>query len=151
MLEVIKLVGLPASGKTTFANNYIKENPNYLIVSRDSIRESLVPNHRNTWYKRKDRKKLEDLVTLIENYQIKMMLYHEYNVIVDSTGFRQNFNLEDVLNQFSFDKLVVREKCFTDVPLTECIRRDKEREFPVGKEVITKMYKTYKNKFNLKE
>ena len=33
--EVIILVGAPASGKTLFANNFIKSNPRYVIVSND--------------------------------------------------------------------------------------------------------------------
>lgn len=41
MNEVIVLVGLPGSGKTTWATNYVKENQSTLIVNLDCIREML--------------------------------------------------------------------------------------------------------------
>lgn len=35
--NVIVLVGVSGAGKSTFATNFVKENPSYLIVNRDSI------------------------------------------------------------------------------------------------------------------
>ena len=36
---MIVLQGCPASGKSTWAKEFIKDKPNWVIVSRDEIRE----------------------------------------------------------------------------------------------------------------
>ena len=41
MPNFIMLVGLPAVGKDTWANEYIKKHPNTVIHSSDDIREEL--------------------------------------------------------------------------------------------------------------
>ena len=41
MLKFIMLVGIPAVGKDTWANEYVKKNPNTVIHSSDDIREEL--------------------------------------------------------------------------------------------------------------
>jgi predicted kinase len=41
MAKMILTLGLPASGKTTWANQYVAENPNTVIVCRDDIRAEL--------------------------------------------------------------------------------------------------------------
>ena len=40
MCKILVLAGPPASGKSTYARKYVKENPHSIIVSRDSIRQS---------------------------------------------------------------------------------------------------------------
>jgi predicted kinase len=40
-LKVILTVGLPASGKSTWSTNFVKENPLYCRVSRDDFRYML--------------------------------------------------------------------------------------------------------------
>lgn len=39
MSKMIVLQGCPASGKSTWAKEFIKDKPNWVIVSRDEIRE----------------------------------------------------------------------------------------------------------------
>ena len=41
MVKFIMLVGIPASGKDTWANEYVKKSPNTVIHSSDDIREEL--------------------------------------------------------------------------------------------------------------
>ena len=40
MSKIIVLQGVPASGKSTWAKNYIKDHPDTVIVSRDAIRQA---------------------------------------------------------------------------------------------------------------
>ena len=42
--SLILLVGIPGSGKTTYAEKYIKENPNAVHLSSDKIRAELWGN-----------------------------------------------------------------------------------------------------------
>jgi len=58
MKEAIILVGPSGAGKSTFAKERQMCNPDFLIISRDAFRETLIPNHKDTWYIRKDSYKL---------------------------------------------------------------------------------------------
>ena len=37
--EIILLKGLPASGKSTWSKDFIKENPDYIRINKDDLRE----------------------------------------------------------------------------------------------------------------
>lgn len=90
--------------------------------------------------------KMEKLVTKIENYSI-IKAIEDYDVIVDSTGFR--FNPDTLKKHPTLGHkidFIVEEVDFTHVDLKTCIQRDQQREFPVGKEVIERMYNKYLKK-----
>ena len=53
--KLIILTGLPASGKSTFAKQYIQEHPDTKIVSRDEIR------HRFGQYNHKHEKEVNKI------------------------------------------------------------------------------------------
>lgn len=38
-IKILVLQGPPASGKSTFAKEFVKDKPDWIIVSRDEIRE----------------------------------------------------------------------------------------------------------------
>lgn len=42
MNELIMLVGLPASGKSTWAKEYSETHPDYIVHSSDKLREEIV-------------------------------------------------------------------------------------------------------------
>lgn len=140
--------GLPASGKTTWAKDFIKDNPNYVRVCRDDIRSMLTPNF-------KFGGEMEELVTQIEwDMVINALLYNDYSVIIDSTGFRMGtrewkevleIHAQDVPGSMvaeRFEKLEIEIKAF-DVDMKTCIQRDQQRTHPVGKEVIERMNNKY--------
>lgn len=131
------LRGLPASGKSTWARIQAVEDKNTIIVNRDKIREMLKGDYKLFPFG----SKLEELVTVIETKSIKEGLLRYHNVIIDSTGFR--FNQKDY--DFVLDHCGAKVKIidFTDVPLEECIERDKKREISVGENVIRRMYDKY--------
>lgn len=139
--------GLPASGKSTWAKEKVAQEPDTVIVNRDKIREMLKGIYSNFPFG----SSMENLVTKIEEYTIIKSLL-DYNVIIDSTGFRFNFNHLAkhpawANRELLFDVEIVD---FTHVPLEECIKRDKERaergENSVGEEVIKRMYEKYLKK-----
>ena len=58
MIEILYTVGLPASGKTTYARQWVQEDPKHRVrINRDDIRRMLGPY----WIPTR-----EDLVTDIE-------------------------------------------------------------------------------------
>ena len=40
-LEILILIGIPASGKSTWSKEYVRKNPNWVRVSRDDFRDML--------------------------------------------------------------------------------------------------------------
>ena len=134
-MEVIILQGIPGSGKTTWAREFIKDKPkNWVIVSRDSIRNSLG----EYWVEER-----EPLVTQIEKFEIVTALDNNFNVIVDATNLSKNTlnTLKDIVKSQSPDNTITLK--FFDTDLETCILRDSLRQNPVGKDVIKRFYKKY--------
>ncbi len=135
MKKIIALQGIPCSGKSTFARNLAINNPKeWVIVSRDSIRESLG----QYWVPER-----ENLISDIEESMIYTSIMRGFNVIIDATNLNPNTilwikdtakNLEAELEFKSFE-----------VDLRDAIERDKLRIRPVGEKVIRKFHKMYKN------
>ncbi|MEX0596032.1 MAG: AAA family ATPase [Candidatus Paceibacterota bacterium] len=129
--------GLPASGKSTWAKEKAKEEPNTVIVNRDKIREML----KGEYHLFPFGSSMEKLVTDIEKSAIHNALVRGYNVIIDSTGFRlSKFNIEDYESEYN---CIIKCIDFTNISVKECIKRDKQRGHSVGKNVITGMYNKY--------
>lgn len=137
-------VGLPGSGKSTWAKEFVKKNKNYVRVSRDDIRrmrgEYWIPSQ-------------ESMITDIENAAIIAALRHGKNVIIDATNLSIDRNrnrvrvIKDILTKEGLHELVnklnVSYERFMDVSLEVLIKRDLNREHSVGKDVITNMYDRY--------
>lgn len=80
-LKVKVLVGIPASGKSTYARQFIKnKSDKWIIVNRDDIRDMLG----EYWIPTR-----EKLVTDIEDDIVQEGLRHGYNVIIDATNINQ--------------------------------------------------------------
>lgn len=131
--KVVICIGIPASGKSTWAKQFIKNNPNFIRVNRDDIR-----------YQIKDSPVLdfkgEEYVTSIQTAMIDSALMSGYSVIVDNTNLRKEY-IDAILEQVKY-KADVEFKVFL-LPLEEAILRDSKRENPVGEKVINKMFQTF--------
>lgn len=131
MKKLIICKGLPASGKTTWSKQYVLDNPTYVRVNRDDIRYMLG----TYWMIARER-----LVTDIERDAVESALSRGYNVIVDATNLRGETGWEKLAER---NEAIIEVKDFTHVELKLCIQRDQQRENPVGKEVIERMYNKY--------
>lgn len=143
-LQLIYTVGLPGSGKTTWAKSLLKDNPGkYKRVNRDDLRDMLDCKHFS--------KANEKFVTLIQDNIIYESLKSGASVICDDTNFNEK-NIErfkSIVNRVSeegFKVSLVRRDWFLDVSVEECIKRDLKRLESVGKDVIMKMYNKYISK-----
>jgi len=135
MQELVITIGLPASGKTTWAEKWILQHSDYINVNRDDIRLGLQGRAR---YK-KFNKWREDLVTEISMATVRGALHAGKSVIVSDTNLNPGRNekwkvMADAVGA------TYREKKFTDIYLGELLDRDARREFPVGQRVITGMF-----------
>ena len=134
--KIIFLQGLPASGKSTWSKQYCIDNPDFVRINKDDIREELGnPAFSNSF---------EKLVLSMQRSRGLEILNTGKSLIVDDTNFAEKHkiywkNIADNLD-------IEFEIKFFDVPVEECIKRDKDREKSVGKMVIYTMNKNYLKK-----
>ena len=141
MLKIIITKGLPGSGKTTWARKWVEESPKDRVrVNRDDIRNLLGPY----WIPTR-----EDLVTQIEDAIIISSSFNGYSVVIDATNFKGLDRFKKLLinspiiTPECFNDIDFEIKDFTDVPLEDCISRDKLRDKPVGEKVIRDFHNKY--------
>lgn len=133
--KVIILVGIPGSGKTTWAKKFIADNPNYVRVSRDDFRYML----RNCGF---CIGKIENMITeLVENATIKA-LCKNLNVILDATHVKMEFITAAIR---AFNEYADIEFKVFDIDAETCILRDEVREKKVGADVIRGMDNNFRN------
>lgn len=132
-LKLIMTIGLPASGKSTYARTLSESG--YYRVNKDDIRAMLFGEH----YKRKHEKQ----VIWTRDAMIREALGHGKSVVSDDTNFNpvHQRTLQKIAEEFGAQFEV--NDSFLKVPLEECIRRDLKRPHPVGERVIRSMYNQY--------
>lgn len=137
--EMIITVGLPASGKTTYTMEMIKDYGG-VNVNRDDIRVMVCGG----WTGKEEDEKL---VTQIQQAAIVSGLKKQQKVIVSDTNLNRGIvkNLIKIAQNWGASV----EFWYFDTPVEECIRRDKIREElgqrSVGEKVIRDLHKRYGN------
>ena len=132
MSKMIVLQGCPASGKSTWAKEFIKDKPNWVIVSRDEIREGTgkywVPSR-------------ENYISDIEEFSIRAAINRNLNVIVDATNLNQK--TIDKLTKLATElKVDIEYKKFV-ISFNEAYWRDTKRTRKVGLAVLRRFFNTY--------
>lgn len=133
--KIIVLQGAPASGKSTWAREFVKGKKDWVIVCRDSFREG----RGDYWIPEQ-----EPYITSLERFAVKSAIERGLNVVIDATNLNPGIiqywhNLFD-----SYHISSVEWKEF-HIPIEEAIERDKNRERHVGQAVINKFYRVYYN------
>lgn len=129
--RVIVCVGIPASGKTVWALQYCKDNPNTVRINKDSLRLMAYGEpYRPEW---------EDFICNLRDRIIDQSLHMEHDVVVDDTNGSQKHRkrIEVIAN---FYDATVEIKDFRYVPLEVCLERNKNRPNPVPEEAIHRIY-----------
>jgi predicted kinase len=128
--------GLPASGKSTWAVAQVKASTagSVVRISKDLLRSML---HADTRGPGTERQVLDARDALISVY-----LRNGVSVIIDDTNFLPYHEQElRKLAQRSGAAFVIQD--FTDVPLDECLRRNRLRDSPVPDSAIIEMHDKY--------
>lgn len=154
MAKIILCRGIQGSGKTTWAKQWVLEDPEHRVrFNNDDIRNMLgkywVPGRENivsamkTQFIITSMKKGYDIVIDNMNLNPKEIEYYElyiksHNQVVDELKSENKLNPQD---DFKY------ELEFRDffIPLQDCIDRDAKRPNPIGEEVIRRTYEKYKN------
>lgn len=141
MSKLIICRGIPASGKSTWAKQWVLKDPEHRVrINQDDIRLMLgkywVPSR-------------EKLVQHIQKESLIEALTKGYDVVIDNTNLNKK-----VLEEFdrlikTFENYEIEFKDFFDTPLSVCIERDKNRNLQVTEKVIKNFYNNYKDIYPL--
>lgn len=130
--SLILLVGMPGSGKTTYAEKYIKENRNTVHLSSDKIRKEL-------WGNEATQGDNNEVFSLMQSRAIEA-LNNGQSVVYDAT----NVTRKDRSYIIALCPKFANIECHIIwAPIETCIERDATRDRTVGKEVIDKMLKRF--------
>lgn len=129
------LIGMQASGKSTYCKQFIKDNQDWKCVNRDSIRHMLS----NYSFDNKN----EKLVTLVERKAMQAILDQGYNLLIDKMNLNNKYLQDDVTFIQSQYSDVEFEYMEFPITLGEAIERDKKREFVIGESVLKQTWRKY--------
>lgn len=132
--KILILIGIPASGKSTWASDFVSRNDGFIRVSRDDFRYML----KNSGV---CEPKIESMVTDLVNESITHALLRKLNVILDNTNLKES-HIDDIVNKFKYSADI--DYRVFDISLEKALDRDEKRDKKVGKLAITKMFKDYK-------
>lgn len=138
MSKLIIMSGPAGSGKSTWANKYVEENINTLILSTDVLRLELF----HTQYP--DSKSEKVIRNIIIQKAIEAS-NQNIDVIIDSAVVKNKSILKwwrKLHQYFSQSELVI-----IDTPLETCLKQNQMRDRHVPEEVIKEMY-SYKEPLN---
>lgn len=129
---LILCVGIPGSGKTTYAEKYVKEHENTIHLSSDRIRLEL-------WGNEATQGDNNEVFSLMQSRAIEA-LNNGQNVVYDATNVTRKDRSYIIALCPKFAKI---ECHIIWAPIETCIERDAARERTVGKEVIDRMLKKF--------
>jgi predicted kinase len=130
-LKLILTKGLPASGKTTWAKEYIQKYPETANLCKDDLRLQLSGTN-------KREKRIIKVRDLLTEYYFEQ----GYSVIWSDTNLNPVHQRKATELAAKYQaELVIQD--FTNVALAECIRRDLVRSNSVGQQAIEQMYYDY--------
>ena len=143
MNKLIICRGIPASGKTFWAKQWVLEDPEHRVrINQDDIRLMLgkywVPSR-------------EELVQHIQKEALIEALERGYDIVIDNTNL--NKKVLDFYRALVIDhgNHAIEYKDFFDTPLSVCIERDKNRDVQVSEKIIRNFYNNYKNIYPLND
>lgn len=131
--KIIICQGLPASGKSTWSKQYCKDNQDFLRINKDDIRDF--------FYNIPFSYEFEEKIIELERLYAHTIITQGKSLIVDDTNLNKRY--VNYWQNFAKKQGIEFEIKTFDTPPEECIKRDLEREKPVGKAVIMDMYKKY--------
>jgi predicted kinase len=130
--RLILLTGIPGSGKTTYAKEYIEKKSNTIHLSSDSIRAELYGDE-------SIQGNPAEIFSLMQKRAVEA-LNDGYDVIYDATNITRK-DRSSIINVCP--KFAKIECHIIWAPIEECIKRDTLRDRTVGKEVIDRMLKRF--------
>jgi predicted kinase len=140
--KIILTRGLPASGKSTWAREFVKNsNGKAKRVNKDDLREMI---DSSVWSKANEQMILDARDALVDVF----LHGKAETIVIDDTNFEQKHfdkmqEYADAYKKYTDADVTVEYKDFLDVSLDVCLERDAARIKPVGEKVIKSMHQRY--------
>lgn len=133
--KVILTIGISNSGKSTWAQSFIKDNPMFTELNRDDMRIAMFCNgDRNLYHTYKFSKDREELVTEVIVAQAKHAVSKGQGIIVSDTNL--NGRTRAFWKGFAKDNGIPYEENIFDVPFHVCIKRNLTRDITLPHRVL---------------
>lgn len=145
MKKLVMNKGLPASGKSTWAKEFIKGKKDWIRVNNDDFQMMMFGE-----YFAEGR---GDFLDKARMHFVDWLMEKKLNIIIDNTNlhpkqevyYRELVDMwnADVQDKQSGELYEFSIKDFTDVPIGECLVRNRARPNPIPDKVIYNMYNQY--------
>lgn len=137
MANLYMMCGVPGSGKSTYVEKYVKGDSKNIVISRDTIRYSLLDARGEKEYF-----KYENEVCMIMWNMINEGLRAGYNVYVDQTSLTKKSRKYLLDHVKGYDQVIA---ICVITPLDICLERNSKRKgrtcVPAGR--IKEMYQSF--------
>lgn len=140
-MKAILTIGVSASGKTTWAEQFVKDNVGWFNINRDDIRFSILGER--DWFKWNW--KNEKRVTEVQEQLIFDAFVEKKNVIISDTNLNKKFR-EQMVKKLEEKGYDVTFKMFP-ISFEEAVKRDNMRSNGVGYSVIAKQMEQWEAEF----
>jgi predicted kinase len=138
MTEIILTRGLPGSGKSTYAREWLAADPDKrFTVSRDDLRMKLF----GEWYPTENRKEKEAKVTQMQHALIRKALSEGKAVMIDDTNL--NPRVFSTFGKLAREHSVPMKAMDFPIDVEEAVRRQIGRDKPVPAGSVRKMATDY--------
>ncbi len=135
MQQIIITIGLPASGKSTWAEQQCKKMKNTVRINKDLIREMLANNHSIDFE--------NEMVLTTRDALLRKYIEMGKNVIIDDTNFHERHTKSILKICDSYNKYINVRIQYFDTDVTTCVSRNQNRNNKVPDSVIEEMGKKY--------
>ena len=123
-MTLYTMIGIPGSGKSTFAANH----PECVVVSTDAIRKELFGDESD--------QRRGDLVFKIAYERLEQAVEAGQDAIFDATNLQRKYR-KTLFQRFPNVEHVA---VFVNTPVSECLKRNAQRERTVPASVIRRMF-----------
>lgn len=141
--------GLPASGKSTWCKEFIKGKKDWVRVNNDDFQQMM--------FGVAFAEGRGDFLDKARMHFVDWLMEKKMNIIIDNTNLHpkqevyyrelvEMWNAEIVEGQRIGELYEFSIKDFTDVPVNECLVRNRQRPEPIPDKVIYNMYNQYLKK-----
>ena len=133
-------VGLPGSGKTTWALDYISKNPATARVNSDTLRAEYMDREKiDKWSPA-----VEEVIRCQKELLIRTAAFNKKDLVIDDTHFnpKTRKQIVEFCESIGYETELVD---FQHVSVEECVQRDAQRtgRARVGEKVIRDMYRKF--------